>query len=142
MDKKKIKKYAGISVLTASLITGGLGFIYEENLDHTEEDCFFSKIFGIDHQVIQIEKEEGWTAWKVYDYLNQVDPHVSDEEDLKNPNYGILQNGKTIYGSDGIEYNYADNVVIARKYSKKVLNKKNVDLEDEKPIKENIIFTK
>lgn len=47
INKKKIKKYVGIGLLTATL-TAGVGLvIYDKQIDHTQEVCPITKLFSI-----------------------------------------------------------------------------------------------
>lgn len=49
--KRKIAKYAGISILAAALITGIGVEVYDASIDHYHEYCPLNNIFGIEHQI-------------------------------------------------------------------------------------------
>lgn len=66
MEKKNNKKivknltmFGGAVLLTGALATGGL-LLYDNGIDHSEEVCVLTKIFGVDHQISQIQEEKPW----------------------------------------------------------------------------------
>lgn len=66
MEKKNNKKivknltmFGGAVLLTGALATGGLA-LYDNGIDHSEEVCVLTKIFGVDHQISQIQDEKNW----------------------------------------------------------------------------------
>lgn len=66
MEKKNNKKivknltmFGGAVLLTGALATGGLA-LYDNGIDHSEEVCVLTKIFGVDHQISQIQEEKPW----------------------------------------------------------------------------------
>lgn len=60
MDKKKIIKYAGISILSTTILVGGALAISDVNFDHTEGVCIIASInnnIGRKHQMSEMWDE-------------------------------------------------------------------------------------
>ena len=59
MENKKIVKYVGIGVLSATLILGGSIAISEANFDHTEDVCLIGSLgeLGRRHQMHEMWEE-------------------------------------------------------------------------------------
>ena len=134
MNKKNIIKYAGATLLVLAVV------ISDETFDHTKEACVLSKYLGVEHQIQEIEKQPGWTAWKVYDYDHPMNPDNDPTNvDVDNPKYDIVLDGTNLETSDGMKYNNLDSVVVARKYTKEDANLPYSDLVNEEPVEENVI---
>lgn len=62
-NNKKIVKnltiFGGAVLITGALATGGLA-LYDNGIDHSEEVCIITKIFGAEHQISQIQEETPW----------------------------------------------------------------------------------
>ncbi len=66
INKKNIIKYAGIGLVAAGMLTLGTMSIYDNGVNHLEEYCPLNRIFGIEHQVSEINNnysEEGIQAY-------------------------------------------------------------------------------
>lgn len=58
IDKKRIKKFAGVTPLVAAVAIGGTIAINEYTVNHNENICLLTRILGWDHQVQAINKDE------------------------------------------------------------------------------------
>lgn len=142
MNIKNVVKYTGLTILLGATISGGLVVASDQSFDHTKEACELTKYLGIEHQIKEIEKVPGWTAWKVYDFNHPSNPDdIKKASDIDNPNYISLPNGRNIT-SGSIEFDNVKNVIIAKKFKQEDLKKDTVKLEDIEPLEENVIKLK
>lgn len=142
IDVKKIVKYAGATLLLSTTIIVSAIVVSDSNFDHSKEECDLTEYLGIEHQMSALEKQAGWTAWRVVDYQHPFNPNQNlDEINLNDPNYGRVRYGRNIVNMDG-EYEFIDNVVVARRYEPKELKLPDSKLSEVEPEQENIIIIK
>lgn len=53
---KNLTIFGGATLLTGTLAIAGVK-LYDYNIDHTNEVCLITKLFGVEHQIEQIEEE-------------------------------------------------------------------------------------
>ncbi len=53
---KNLTIFGGATLLTGALVIMGAK-IYDDNINHTNEVCLLTKVFGVEHQIEQIEEE-------------------------------------------------------------------------------------
>jgi len=77
IDKNKIIKYAGLGIITSSIICGTTLTIIDKNIDHTEKICPITKMGNITNSLIQ--KESGKVPYAIISH--QLPEMISDFEE-------------------------------------------------------------
>lgn len=90
INKKNIIKYAGIGLVFAGMISLEAMSIYDAKVDHLEEYCPLNQIFGVEHQINEInnmQNEDGIHAYYAEDGLVKI----------KSAPMQVIQDGEVIY---------------------------------------------
>ena len=106
IDKKKIIKFAGAGILTGALVMGVGLHLYDANIDHLNEFCPLNNVFGLEHQVHEINNNGLSMDAVAYDdsFINITAPAEERTIYTLPPGY--------ILGEDGKGYKYlADGTV-------------------------------
>lgn len=109
IDKKKLSKYAGITILSSAILVGGIHIVYEENFEsHLENNCTISKLFGMDHRINKIlESDEDIDNIKYISDGETYEIYIDGSvKSISGPSFIISRIGKRII-SDNC-YSYGD----------------------------------
>lgn len=110
MEKKNIKKYAGVGVLSMALTAGAVGIAigcYESSVDHLNEYCPLNYYLGVEHQIEEIHQGNsyyGVTAFPVENGRIQLvsNPEVVMDSSSGNT-YFYAPPGYTLEGENAVK---------------------------------------
>ncbi len=106
IDKNKIVKYSGITIVGGLILYGGISITIDEVLlSHEIHPCFLSKIFGIEHRIEKIKEDKD-----VVDVIYVNKGNTNQEYNVEGPAFIINKEGNMDYY--GIDKSYTETKIV------------------------------